>query len=323
MKIEKYSFILNEYEVVEEMVRTNTIPDFYSNTGILVNRLFRYFYELDSDNAVDLLKQELDKLDILYEDEFLENGVMKYEVVQPLRRTNGINIYQEEVDAINNIKGRSNQRVAFGLLVIQKVLSPHSNKLYLDNWYDVFKVVKFGNQDQKNSTLYQLQQQGVVDVPLYDNYLEIKIARTDGKIHTIIKNGFDKIDGWFDKIFAENTNLETVIMVDEDGNIREFRHTGYSGVAKILTQEGRKITKAAISQICKLQREQLNGVFFFVLDEEWCKQGDYELRKENYIDAMKQAREILIKAKRNPNKKLKLYIRINSGDGEILTKRIK
>ena len=322
MKIEKYSFILNEYEVVEEMVRTNTIPDFYSNTGILVNRLFRYFYELDSDNAVDLLKQELDKLDILYEDEFLENGVMKYEVVQPLRRTNGINIYQEEVDAINNIKGRSNQRVAFGLLVIQKVLSPHSNKLYLDNWYDVFKVVKFGNQDQKNSTLYQLQQQGVVDVPLYDNYLEIKIARTDGKIHTIIKNGFDKIDGWFDKIFAENTNLETVIMVDEDGNIREFRHTGYSGVAKILTQEGRKITKAAISQICKLQREQLNGVFFFVLDEEWCKQGDYELRKENYIDAMKQAREILIRAKRNPNKKLKLYVRIDGGD-EMLTVRIK
>ena len=322
MKIEKYSFILNEYEVVEEMVHTNTIPDFYSNTGILVNRLFRYFYELDSDNAVDLLKQELDKLDILYEDEFLENGVMKYEVVQPLRRTNGINIYQEEVDAINNIKGRSNQRVAFGLLVIQKVLSPHSNRLYLDNWYDVFKVVKFGNQDQKNSTLYQLQQQGVVDVPLYDNYLEIKIARTDGKIHTIIKNGFDKIDGWFDKIFAENTNLETVIMVDEDGNIREFRHTGYSGVAKILTQEGRKITKAAISQICKLQREQLNGVFFFVLDEEWCKQGDYELRKENYIDAMKQAREILIRAKRNPNKKLKLYIRIDGGD-EMLTVRIK
>ena len=322
MKIEKYSFILNEYEVVEEMVHTNTIPDFYSNTGILVNRLFRYFYELDSDNAVDLLKQELDKLDILYEDEFLENGVMKYEVVQPLRRTNGINIYQEEVDAINNIKGRSNQRVAFGLLVIQKVLSPHSNRLYLDNWYDVFKVVKFGNQDQKNSTLYQLQQQGVVDVPLYDNYLEIKIARTDGKIHTIIKNGFDKIDGWFDKIFAENTNLETVIMVDEDGNIREFRHTGYSGVAKILTQEGRKITKAAISQICKLQREQLNGVFFFVLDEEWCKQGDYELRKENYIDAMKQAREILIRAKRNPNKKLKLYVRIDGGD-EMLTVRIK
>ena len=247
---------------------------------------------------------------------------MKYEVVQPLKRTNGINIYEEEVDAINKIKGRSNQRTAFSLLIIQKVLSPHSNKLYFDNWNDMFKPVNITNQTERNNIIHQLQQQGVIDVPLFDNYLEVKIARTDGRVHTIIKDNFDKIDGWFDKLFAENTNLETVIMVDEDGNIREFRHTGYSGVAKILQEEGRKITKAAISQICKLQREQLNGVFFFTLDEKWCKQGDYELRKENYIKAMKQAREILIKAKRNPNKKLKLYIRIDGGN-EMLTVRIK
>ena len=322
MKIESHSLILNEYEVVEEMVRTSTIPDFYKNVDILANRLFRYFYELDSDNAVDLLKQELDKLDILYDDEFLANSVMRYEVVQPLKHTNGINIYEEEVDAINKIKGRSNQRTAFSLLIIQKVLSPRSNKLYFDNWNDMFKPVNITNQTERNNIIHQLQQQGVIDVPLFDNYLEVKIARADGRVHTIIKDNFDKIDGWFDKLFAENTNLETIIMIDKEGNVREFRHTGYSGVAKILQEEGRKITKAAISQICKLQREQLNGVFFFVLDEEWCKQGDYELRKANYIDAMKRAREILIKAKRNPNKKGKLYIRIDGGD-EVLTVRIK
>ena len=322
MEIKPYSLIANEYEVVEGIIRTGIIPDFYSNTGILVNRLFRFFYELDADNAVNLLKRELDKLDIAYDDEYLEGGVMKYEVVQPLKRTNGINIYQSEVDSINKIKGRTAQRTAFSLLVIQKVLSPHSNKLYFDNWNDMFKPVNITNQVERNNIIHQLQQQGVVDVPLYDNYIEIKIARTDGKTHTTIKNGFDKIDDWFDTIFAENTNLETIIMADEDGNIREFKHTGYSGVAKILQGEGRKITKAAISQICKLQREQLNGVFFFVLDEEWCKQGDYELRKENYIDAMKQAREILIRCKRNPHKKGKLYVRIDGGD-EMLTVRIK
>ena len=322
MKIESHSLITNEYEVVEGIIRTGIIPDFYSNTGILVNRLFRYFYELDADNAINLLKQELDRLDILYDDEYLENGVMKYTVVQPLKRMNGIAIYQSEVDSINKIKGRTAQRTAFSLLIIQKVLSPHSNKLYFDNWNDMFKPVNITNQVERNNIIHQLQQQGVVDVPLFDNYIEIKIARTDGKVHTVIKDNFDKIDGCFDKIFAENTNLETIVMVDEDGNIREFRHTGYSGVAKILTNEGRKITKAAISQICKLQREQLNGVFFFVLDEEWCEAGDYESRKENYIDAMKQAREILIRCKRNPHKKGKLYIRIDGGD-EMLTVRIK
>lgn len=322
MEIKVQNMILNEYEVVEGIIKTGIIPDFYKNIDILVNRLYRYFYELDKDNAVDLLKQELDKLDVAYEDEYLENKVMRYTVVQPLKRTNGINIYQAEVDAINRIKGRSNQRVAFGLLIIQKVLSPHSNRLYIDNWNDVFKVVKITKQSERNNTLYQLQQQGVIDVPLFDNYLEVKIAKADGKVHTTIKDGFDKVDKWFDKIFEENTNLETVIMIDEDGNMREFRHAGYSGVAKALQEEGRKITKAAISQICKLQREQLNGCSFFVLDEEWCKQGDYELRKANYIDAMKRAREILIKAKRNPNKKLKLYVRIDGGN-EVITVRIK
>ncbi len=323
MEIKVQNMILNEYEVVEEMVHTSTIPDFYKNIDILVNRLYRYFYEMDKDNAVDLLKQELDKLDVAYEDEYLEDKVIRYTVVQPLKHTNGINIYQAEVDAINRIKGRSNQRVAFGLLVIQKALSPHSNRLYLDNWNDVFKVVKkITKQSERNNTLYQLQQQEVIDVPLFDNYLEVKIAKADGRVHTTIKDGFDKVDGWFDKIFTENTNLETIIMIDEDGSTREFRHTGFAGVAKILQGEGVKIDRQAISKICKLQREQLNGAFFFVLDERWCGKGDYELRKANYIDAMKQAREILIKCKRNPNKKLKLYVRVDGGD-EMLTVRIK
>ena len=233
MKIESHSLVANEFEVVEGIIKTGIIPDFYSNnTGILVNRLFRYFYELDADNAINLLKQELDKLDILYDDEYLEGGVMKYEVVQPLKRTNGINIYQSEVDSINRIKGRTAQRTAFSLLVIQKVLSPHSNKLYFDNWNDMFKPVNITNQVERNNIIHQLQQQGVVDVPLFDNYIEIKIARTDGKVHTVIKGNFDKVDKWFDSIFAENTNLETVIMVDENGNIREFSHVGYSRSSK-------------------------------------------------------------------------------------------
>ena len=322
MKIEPYSLILNEYEVVEGIIKTGIIPDFYNNTGILVNRLYRYFYEVNKEDAVDLLKRELDKLDIAYDDEYLEGGVMKYTVVQPLKRTNGINIYQDEVDSINKIKGRTAQRTAFSLLVIQKVLSPHSNKLYFDNWNDMFKPVNITNQVERNNIIHQLQQQEVIDIPRFDNYLEVKIAKAEGKVHTVIKDNFDKVSEWFDTIFAENTNLETIVMIDKDGNIREFRHTGYAGVAKILQEEGVKIDKQAISKICKLQREQLNGVYFFVLDEQWCGKGDYELRKEAYIDAMKRAREILIKCKRNPNKKGKLYVRIDGGD-EVITVRIK
>ena len=57
MEIKVQNMILNEYEVVEEMVRTSTIPQYYSNVDILINRLYRYFYEGDKVNAIDLLKQ--------------------------------------------------------------------------------------------------------------------------------------------------------------------------------------------------------------------------------------------------------------------------
>lgn len=324
MEIKVQNMILNEYEVVEEMVRTSTIPQYYNNMDILINRLLRYFYEVDKDNAVDLLKQTLNKLDIVYEDKAVDETIKKYTVIQPLKRTNGINIYQEEVDAINKISGRENQRVAFGLLVIQKVLSPHSNRLYLDNWNDVFKVVKIGNQDQRNSTLYQLQQQKAIDVPLFDNYLEVKIAKTDGKINTTIKDGFDKVDGWFDKIFAENTNLETIIMVDlETDKVRVFKHMGYRGTSNALKQDGINIKGTDIKKCCDLAKEQYNGNIYFVLDEKWCEAGDYELRKANYIKTMITIRHILVENKRNKNKKKKLYARIDGGDGEILTVRIK
>lgn len=323
MRIEINKMILNEYRVVEEMVQTCIIPPYYSNINILVNRLYRYFYEIYANNAVDLLRQMLDKLNVTYDEQTLEETVGKYTIVQPLKRTNGINVYQEEVDAINRIKGRSNQRTAFGLLVIQKVLSPHSNKLYLDYYDDIFKVVNISNQTERNKTCHELYQQGVIDVPLFDNYIELLISRTDGKINTTIKDNFDKIDEWFDKIFAENTNLETVIMVDEDG-VREFTHTGYRGTANILQQEGINIKGTDIKKICELQREQLNGVFFFTLDDKLLKrEGDYELRKEAYIEAMTKARHILIKCKRNPNKRKKLYIRVNSTDGTSFTVRIK
>ena len=323
MEIKISKLILNEYSVVEEMVRTSTIPQYYNNIDILINRLFRYFYELDKDNAVDLLKQELDKLDIVYEDKAVDDTIKKYTVIQPLKRTNGINIYQEEVDAINKISGRQNQRVAFCLLMVQKILSPHSNKMYF-TYEKILPIMNsITSKKELDATIYPLQQSGIIDIPLFDDYIEIKIARTDGKVHTVIKDNFDKIDGWFDEIF-EDVKPETIVMVNlSNDETRIFKHMGYRGTANVLQNEGIKITGARIKECCDLTKEQLNGNTYFVLDEKWCEAGDYELRKTNYIETMITIRHILIENKRNKNKKKKLYVRIDGGGDEILTVRIK
>ena len=323
MEIKISKLILNEYSVVEEMVRTSTIPQYYNNIDILINRLFRYFYELDKDNAVDLLKQELDKLDIVYEDKFVDDTIKKYTVIQPLKRTNGINIYEEEVDAINKISGRQNQRAAFCLLMVQKILSPHSNKMYF-TYEKILPIMNsITSKKELDATIYPLQQSGIIDIPLFDDYIEIKIARTDGKVHTVIKDNFDKIDGWFDKIFEE-VKPETIVMVNlETDEVRVFKYMGYRGTSNLLKEEGINIAGTDIKKICTLKREQQNGITFFVLDEEWCGKGDYELRKANYIKTMIIIRHMLVENKRNKNKKKKLYVRIDGGEDEILTVRIK
>ena len=97
---------------------------------------------------------------------------------------------------------------------------------------------------------------------------------------------------------------------------------GYRGTAKVLQDEGIKITGARIKECCDLTKEQLNGNTYFVLDEKWCEAGDYELRKTNYIKTMIIIRHMLVENKRNKNKKKKLYVRIDGGD-EIFTVRIK
>lgn len=323
MELDKYKLIIDEYEVVEGIIKTGIIPSYYSNTGILVNRLYRYFYEVDRNNAVILLKQQLKKLKIIFSDKVVDDTIKKYTVIQPLKRTNGINIYEEEVDAINKIKGRQNQRTAFCLLMVQKILSPHSNKMYFTHEKILPLMNSITSKKELDATIYPLQQGGIIDIPLFDDYIEIKIARTDGKVHTVIKDNFDKIDGWFDKIF-EDVKPETIVMVNlETDEVRVFKHMGYRGTSNLLKEEGINIAGTDIKKICTLKREQQNGITFFVLDEKWCEAGDYELRKTNYIKTMIIIRHMLVENKRNKNKKKKLYARIDGGDGEILTVRIK
>ena len=320
MKVEIDKLILNELEVVEEMLNTGIVPQFY-NTKNVLNRLYRYF-----NGDIDKVVENLKMLGIMVDEQYVKENIEFYTQIQPLTQGKAIEIYKSELDKIKKLKSRQTQRTAFGLLMFKKIVNEkynrHDSILRLDSIDEIFNYVTSVSRTEKvkNTSWYDMQQNGIINVD-WDCNIELKILEFEGQVVETIKNNFDKCDYWFDKLVPENTNLETIVVI-VDGEVEVYEHKGYRGAAKEFSEKHFAIKGTHIKDCCTLKREQQNGVYFFVLDEEWCSKGDYELRKANYIYSMTKARDILTKCKRNPNKKKKLYVRIDGGD-EWLTVRIK
>ena len=294
MKIEVRNLILNEFDEVKKIVESNMIPSYYDNVYVLINRLYRYFMEIDSNNAIELLKQKLDALEVLYDEQLLNDTIGSWEVVTPLKRTDGIKIYKSEIDKINKINGRSNQRVAFGLLMIQKILNNNvkeDTKLWLEDWNDIFSYVKMSNSDVRNKALYELHQQKVIKVPLFENYIELNIIEFNGKVVKVVTEDFDKVDTLFDELFVVNTNLETIIAYNVVTNETEVHeHTGFRGCAREISQKhGVKITGSKVKECCELKRLKSGSFCFYILPS-WCECEEkdcivYDMQKDEFVES--------------------------------------
>ena len=320
MKVEIDKLILNELEVVEEMLNTGIVPQFY-NTKNVLNRLYRYFNG-DIDKVVDNLKM----LGIMVDEQYVKENIEFYTQIQPLTQGKAIEIYKSELDKIKKLKSRQTQRTAFGLLMFKKIVNEkynrHDNILRLDSRDEIFNYVNnIDNAKSEREAWYTMQQSGIINVD-WDCNIEVKILEFEGQVVETITNNFDKCNDWFNKLIPAE-QLETIIAI-MDGEIEVYEHKGYRGAAKEFSEKHFAIKGTHIKDCCTLKREQQNGVYFFVLDEEMLRrEGDYEARKEAFINAMTKARDILTKCKRNPNKKKKLYVRVNSTDGTSFTVRIK
>ena len=318
MRLEVNKLILNEKQVIEEMLITGIIPQFY-NTKNVLNRLYRYF-----NGDIDEVLKSLEMLGIIVDKRYVYENVSHYTQIQPLSQGKTIEIYKSELDKIKKLKSRQTQRTVFGLLMLKKIINVkcdrHDNMLRLDNINEIFNYVNnIDNKKSERQAWYDMQQNGIINVD-FDCNIELKILELEGETVETIRNKFDDCNYWFDKL-VPTEQLETVIAV-VNGEVEVYEHMGYRATAREFSEKYFEIKGTHVRDCCTLKREQQNGVYFFVLDETWCKKGDYELRKANYIDAMTRARNILVKCKRNPNKKKKLYIRIDGGD-EWLTARIK
>lgn len=309
MKLEIEQLILNEKQVVEEMLETSIVPQFY-NSYIVANRLYRYF-----NGDIDKVVEQLINLGIVYVGNgatekqinerlqqtktYVKEMFENYTEIQPLSQDKSIKIYKSELQTITKLKSRQTQRTAFGLLMFKKIINEKyglkDNMLRLDSIDEIFNYVKGVDRTEKtrNTCWYEIQQNGIIDVD-FDCNIKLKILAFDGESVETIKDKFDDCDYWFDKLVPENTNLETIVAVLPDGTFKIYKNEGFRGTATRFEEDYKiKADGANIRKCCLLQKKHYKKNIFFILDEE-----RYELEKEQYIETMIKERQDLLKKKK-------------------------
>ena len=280
MKVEIEQLILNEKQVVEAMLETSIVPQFY-NSYVVANRLYRYF-----NGDIDKVTEQLINLGIVY----VSNGATEkqinerlqqtkayvkemfenYTEIQPLSQDKSIKIYKSELDNIKKLKSRTTQRIAFGLLMFKKIINEKyglkDNMLRLDSIDELSKYVNnIRKENLINDGWYNMQQNGIIDVD-WDCNIELKILEFDGETVETIENKFDDCKYWFDKLIPEE-QLETIVAVLPDGEVEIYEHMGYRGTAREFSEKHFEIKNTRIKDCCSLVRKHYKKVIFFVLDE--------------------------------------------------------
>ena len=301
MKVEIEKLILNEVEVVEAMLETSIVPQFY-NSHIVTNRLYRYF-----NGDIDKVVEQLISLGIVYVGNgatekqinerlqqtktYVKEMFENYTEIQPLSQGKEIKIYKSELDKIKKLKSRQTQRTVFGLLMFKKIINEKyglitDNVLRLDSIDEIFKYVNnIEDNKAERQAWYDMQQNGIINVD-WDCNIELKILEFDGESIETIKNKFDDCKYWFDKLIPAE-ELETIVAVLPDGTVKIYEHLGYRGTAKKFEEDfSIKVDSSDLRKCCNLKKKHCKKVIFFVLDE-----------TRNIEDMIKERQDLLKKKK--------------------------
>ena len=226
MEMEIKDMILNEKMVVKGIVDGNTIPRYLNTSEKLINRLYRYFrgegydYSGTVKGILKTLKTHQIKADKTYV-ESLVGRYMKDDKFIPLMDSNeSIKIYYSELARIKSIQSVKVQRVAFIALCYCKAMNikfgKKENRLYgVDAINDTVRMSNALSNlnsivDESLTTLYV---NGLLDVPLFDNFYEIKFIEFDGVVAYEIEDEFHDLDSHFNEAMKEY-----ILEIRLDGN---------------------------------------------------------------------------------------------------------
>lgn len=309
-KLQVKDLILNEKTVVERFINDGNIPEYW-NVCLLVRKLMDYFYETGSQDIVTDVCRALEAHGIGFTRQGIEKEVQVfYERIRGMKKQylladykESIKIYKSEVEAIESLDSLCAKRIAFSILMLVKIEFVRLHKkpyemIYLNKEigsYFVYANTSV-NYKTKIKTLYELQQKGIITVPLIDRGLYCNILAHDGEIAYEITDGFDSSYPHFEKIInAENNRTILEIKVDSG---EHFIHHGFLEINKNRKARGDKaVVVNNVRQCCELKRMSINGSYWIEIPEEF--EHDMEA-----INKIKQEIQRIAKVYRKLSKQL-------------------
>ena len=268
----KSSLIMNETTIIKRTINGSIpVPDYWY-TSLYVKKLFTYYYENNEQNIVEKICEVLKVQNICFTVDGIINEVEQLTKNAKKRFTPLYNIqesvkfYASEIETIKQLEKTTTQRIAFSILMLVKINECKGyKKEQLDYSPNAFAIYGEANIGVVCDALYELQQAGVITVPLTDYGLYCNIVAHDGEVVYEVKDDFHTSKKHFDSIFNK---IILEVPVDSD----DFTvHYGYKKINKTRKQQGKKPvhTSNVRNGSAKFQggRLTLGGSYWFEINE--------------------------------------------------------
>ena len=301
---EKLNLTPNKVEMIEDIIAGGVKPSYLAKQK-LASYLWRYFV---NECAMDVYSEETINaiLDVMLAQglktsyESIENDINYFlsthedgKVCPPLQNnTDGINIYQSEVESIRNANiNMSSKRTMLGLLILRKL----ENLRYGNNenrvWYYWQGVVELtGAKMMKDTALRELSQSGLLDIPMYDEWMTLACMQFDGEVAMNIKDNFYDITYWYEEIIVGKTAL---LAYDIKKGVKHIVKDTNRGAARQLSVNGHRVDSANIQKCETFQLLSTGGYFFVRLNGDLVTDEEYhEQIIKAYITANSRKRKI-------------------------------
>lgn len=270
----KLSLIPNKLDMIANIVNGDKKPN-YLSTSKMCSYLWRYFVnecamDLTSDEVVENILTVMEQQGVKTSIDSIKTNINYFlsshkdgQVCPPLKNyTDGINIYQSEVDAIKNADiNLSSKKTMLGLLILRKLENLQYNNNDDRIWYYWSSVTKLcGSHPMRDSVLRELSESGLLEVPLYDDWMKLNCMSHEGEVAFNIKDNFYDIGYWYNECIVGKTGI---LAVDIKQGTKQVINDTYRDMAKKLSINGHKVNGANL-QKCEQFKLLTTGGYYFV-----------------------------------------------------------
>lgn len=229
MSREKLVLVNDDYTITKEMVDSNEMNESLRPKQV-INRLLRYFVfeeHLVLEKSVEKIEKFLEDNELHYKDGHITELCEEYskqKSFKPLKRLDSIKLYESDVEVINSLPNQDTKKTYLTMMIeckTNRMLGKEENiNVLFNEFYQYTSYCSRTNRTDSNEVLKYLQQNGLIDVPLFElDRMYYTGPQESGKV--LYELDPTKLDGdgllqQFYAIFGKNCKPKKVEPEDED-----------------------------------------------------------------------------------------------------------